>query len=152
MRAKRSLVILCYLTALLSLWPSKKKGPLREKQPHPAFSWGLLVIIPSVGVWSPADKLFLFGGPNSGSNWETQRVRGQTQLCQVLCGQLLFYQLQPPPPFNCTCTQTTCSFGCLMWQLTRWWKRSAELQLLQVDGLAYLMLAVYDWVFMSTAN
>lgn len=39
-----------------------------------------------------------------------------------------------------------------MWQLTRWWKRSAELQLLQVDGLAYLMLAVYDWVFMSTAN
>lgn len=41
MRAKRGLVILCYLKGPLSLWPSKK-GSLREKKPHPAFSWGFL--------------------------------------------------------------------------------------------------------------
>lgn len=113
MRAKRGLVILCYLKGPFKpLTEQKKKGLRGRRNPTQLPVGGFLWLFRQACVWSPAHKLLLFCGPDSGSNWGTQR--GQAQLCQVLSGQLLFYQLQPPPPFNCTCTQTTCSFGCSM--------------------------------------
>ena len=38
---------------------TKQKRSQREKKLHPCFSWGAVVIIQSVGVWNPADKLLL---------------------------------------------------------------------------------------------
>lgn len=100
--------------------------------------------------------------PFCGSHWlgDPKRARGQAKLCesgeQVLSGigQLLFYQLHPPPPLapqsHCTCSQATCSCRFNMtarllidsWSTGSCSSRAPALAMLSLIGsLAYLVQA-----------
>lgn len=88
-----------------------EKSPQWEKKLHPVFSWGAAVIIQSVGVLKPCGQTPPFYGSDWLTDWERPKERGDKLsfvrvVGQVLSGtgQLLFYQLQPPPLPSTTTT------------------------------------------------